>query len=196
MSVGAGKDIHRQAQLRIEDHQGFPRQGARGRGAQRFEAMLAGGQTIAVEVFQPVARQRRGPPTVHRLDHGLGLVRDVPHQALRGRQLDSPQLGIDRDDRRGDLGVAVGGMHAGLGATHDLQHQPHQRGEQDVARVLGLRRGLEPTVQSLGIEQALEQPAHHHRRRALLDESLQDVAKHGRTGPQGISTISACYRIL
>jgi hypothetical protein len=141
--------------------------------------MLAGGQTVAVEVFQPIARQPSRPSSVHRRDHGPSLVCDVSHQALRSRQLDAAQLGIDRDARRGDLGVEVGGMHAGPGATHDLPHQPHQRGEQDVARVLGLGRGPEPAIQGLGIEQALEQPAHHHRRRALLDESLRDVAKHG-----------------
>ena len=196
MPVGARKDIHGQAQLGIEDHQGFAGQRPRSGGAQRLEAMLARGQTVAVQVFQPVTRQLRRPCTVHRLDQRLGLVRDVPHQTLRGPQLDPAQLGIDRDDRGGDLGVAVGRVHARPGATHDLQHQLHQRGEQDLARVLGLCHGRKPSVQGFGIEQVLKQTAHHHRRRALLNELLQNVAKHDRTKPQGISTISVGYRIL
>jgi hypothetical protein len=62
--------------------------------------------------------------------------------------------------------------------AYQPQHQPDQGGEQDLARVLALAVGFKPAVEPLSVEQALEQQAHHDRGRTLLDELLQDLAKH------------------
>ncbi|NEX16855.1 MAG: hypothetical protein C1943_09560 [Halochromatium sp.] len=77
----------------------------------------------------------------------------------------------------------MGGMHVGLPPTDDLQHQPNQRGEQDLACVLLLARRLEPLVKPFGVEKALKQSAHHHAGRGTLGKALQDTVKH-----QGVSS--------
>lgn len=156
MTIGAGEHVTEQPPRIIEDHQRLAGQRRGGTVAQGFEPSLAGGHTVAVQVADAIARQALGAGAAELVDDLRRITGDQTHQSLGGRQLDPLELVIDRHDRGGDARLAMGHMHIGLYPTDNLQHQPDQRGEQDLARVLLFARHLEPAVKAFGVEQALE----------------------------------------
>ncbi|MBK5929275.1 hypothetical protein CCR82_01670 [Halochromatium salexigens] len=180
MAIGAREDIAEQAPGVIEDHQRLAWQGRRSTVAQRLEPPLAGGQAVAVEVQEAIARQALGPGATELIDQLGGILGGQAHQPLRGRHLDPLELVIDGHDGGGDRRLPIGGIDVGLHPADDLQHQPDQRGEQDLARVLRPGRRLEPALEPLGVEQPLQQAAHHHARRRAFGKTLQDTVKHPR----------------
>ena len=83
------KHLRGDTPLRIEDDQGFSRQGFRRGVTQHLEPMLTRFQTIPIQIFHSKTRQYGRMATRHVLNHRLLLHRDVTHEGLRRAQFDA-----------------------------------------------------------------------------------------------------------
>lgn len=89
MAIGAGEHVTEQAPRVIEDHQRFAWQGRRRTVTQGLESPFAGGQTVAIEVTNAIARKAFGPLAAEFIDDLGGIVGDPSAPAL-GRSTTRP----------------------------------------------------------------------------------------------------------
>ena len=144
--------------------------------------MLGRGQVIAVEDLGAVAGDQVGQGGVELTDQRPEPPRRVAHEAAADARLDPLELLVDGRQRGGDLaeGGQVGGADRGVDPADDEAHQVDDRGEEQLAGVLGGGGPLEESVQFVGVEGAFQQGAEHDGDGGLLEEPLEDVAEsHG-----------------
>ena len=104
------------------------------------------------------------------------------HEAATDARFDPLELLVDGRQRGGDLaeGGQVGGADRGVDPADDEAHQVDDRGEEQLAGVLGGGGPLEESVQFVGVEGAFQQGAEHDGDGGLVEEPLEDVAEsHG-----------------
>lgn len=76
-------------------------------------------------------------------------------------------------------------MHRRALAQHHLRHQPEQRREQQLARVLTRALLLELGIERPGTDHTLDQRPCHHRYRRLFNEARQDRRQAQHRGGLG-----------
>jgi hypothetical protein len=114
----------------VEGHQTEPGQRAGGLVARLLQAVLGGGQMIAVEQAGAVPRQPRGQRG-EALDHGGEAVGPEADECGGDVRLDARQLVVDggKGDREGVLGGPIGGPDGGTHAANGLGEQVEGGGE-------------------------------------------------------------------
>jgi hypothetical protein len=68
--------------------------------------------------------------------------------------------------------MTIRGIHARPCFQDDLQEERGQRREEDIAGLLLLARGLEPTIEAIRVEQMLQESTNHDRDRTVLGKFL------------------------
>jgi hypothetical protein len=132
MAILAQQHIGNQPALVVQHHQGVAREGRRPGTAPFFEAMLGGGQMMAIEDFALRAGQPTRVAGPQGLDHRFGQRSGVPHEGRRHPGFAPIALGVQgggRHPNRIFVGLR-GGMHGGRHPENDCTHQLYQRGKQ------------------------------------------------------------------
>lgn len=158
----------------VEGHQTEAGQRAGGLVARLLQAVLGGGQMIAVEQTDPVARQPRGQRAEFR-DHGREAVGTEADEFGTDVRLDTRQLVVDggKRDREFLLGSPVSGPNRGANPANGLGEQIEGGGEEQVAGVLLLGTAPEKGIEILRNEDAFESGAGHDGEGTLRDEALK-----------------------
>ena len=191
MAVLAEDHVDDEHQTRVEHRQRLSRQGSRSDRAQFLDAVLSGSQMIPVEDLDAIARQQRRQGAAHRRDHRRQPFRGGADQCGRDAGLDVVEFVVDRFERDADgFGTGfIGGVDGGADAADHHAHQVNDRGEEERARILPIRRILEQFIHETRREGILQEAPNHDRDRAILDESLENVVeKHeGRLHAQWVT---------
>ena len=116
-------------------------------------------------------------------DHGLGELGGVSYESRGHGGFDASELVVEGgggDPDRVFIGL-IGGVHIGLPPENNLTHQLNERGKQEGAGLLSLGGTGKAGVETLGIEESLQDRPSHHTDRTLLDEGGKDrVEQHSR----------------
>ena len=83
MAIFTRKNIGHQAQGRFIDHQRFPWQSPRLNASQHLEAMLRRFDAVAIDNFDPIARQPRRALAIQVLNQRAELTGAIAHQLRR-----------------------------------------------------------------------------------------------------------------
>ena len=156
MAILAGEGVDDEHQLGVEYDQGVPRQSGGPHGPQLFDAMLGPGQMVAVEDLDAIAWQQRRGAAVHGGDDRRQTLGRQAHQRGPYGRLDALDLSVKRWERdiNGDGVLLVGGIDRGSDPANDQAHQPNNRREKEIARVLPVGGLLEELINDSWAERA------------------------------------------
>ena len=139
--------------------------------------MLGGGEMVAVENPDSVARKQRGQGGDHRRDDRLQPFCRGADQRGREDRFEVVEFVVDRLDRHADgLGAGVkGGVDGGVDAVNNQAHQVDDRGEKESACILSFSDILKQLVHGLRRERVFQKGPNHDRDGAVLGKSLENV---------------------
>jgi len=158
MALCARQDIGDHTPGRCIDHQRCAGQGTPRGVTQFFQAMRTGFEAVAIDAFDPIARQPRDAFPVQVRDARGERARAVAHQRSRGLRLSAMECVRDRDERGAHSVVGRLGSraHRGLSTKDALVHQIIDAGEQEVSGLWLLRGARIPQIEAIGAQHALE----------------------------------------
>jgi hypothetical protein len=78
----------------------------------------------------------------------------------------------------------IAGMDGGMHPAYHFTHQLHQRGKQELARILVLGGAGKQGVEALGVQEPFQHGAGHHTNGPLFDKGGKDrLQQHGQHLP-------------
>ena len=184
VGVFAGHQVDHLRQVGVVDHQAVARQRRAPVFAQRCQALLRARQVVAIDDAQLPAWHAR--THVQRRCDGLQARAAALNQGAQQRQFGALDLVVERGQRDGQVfHLARGRVQRRLQAQADQRHQLHDRGKQQLPRVLALAVGLEHLVDPGRRHGLLQRNARHHAGRRLLFKSFQYLLPHA-SGPHAV----------
>ena len=178
--VLAGEHVPDQAPSGIQNHQALARQGPGSGRAQLLDAVLGGGDAIAVENPHRVALHQRRQGPAHLVDQRRHFRGHGANQRLRGAGLDVLELAIDGNHRHANLllGSLVSVMDRLARARDHARHEVEHRREHQLVGVLVLAGLVEQGVQPCGAQEPSDRRRGHDRGGTTIDERIENLGQH------------------
>src|SRR5271170_6569085 len=179
VAVLTGEEVRGQHLLRVEDHERLAGQGRGTLVARLFQAVLRGGECIAVQDLDHIAREQSRQTTTQSANDVAKPRRGITDQFGGDDRLNALEFVVKGSDGNGEpiQVVLEDGMRAPVNAAGDQGHGVHHGGEEQVARVLRLRGALEEVVDGVGMEDVFQSALHHDAQRRVLDKAAEHLVE-------------------
>jgi hypothetical protein len=137
---------------------------------------------IAIEDLDLIAGQPTRGTGPQGLDNWLGEFGRVSHQGRGHPGFDAVELVVKGGGGypNGIFVGLIGGMHVGMNPKHDFAHQLHQRGKHQLTGILSLGCACKEGIDTLSIQEPLQDGSGHDTDGALLDKGGKDRVEQHR----------------